>query len=411
MLRPSTSLGEFARLPFEVRELIWLEFTPSGEDTPFEKHRQKTDLSILCTSRYLNGEICHTIFSRTYLKIELSPVYKLDRKWMTVELYHHHYRLSTPPRKAKWVIKGPEDVRSRGLYNFLFHRIGSVVVDVCAPNPQDMSSLFTLWQKVDKLVKVFQETSKIEDLGIHLVKRDGLDWINKDLQANASLGRGYYDHDIVVVPLCGLRNVRKIHIGVHSEEVEKAIDWSVMSWAQNSSNLRIDDYEETFDDYMDRRMATTYYRLHKKLWMRTPGRAADELRLDLLRRWFVQGFSGVSEFEERMIKIITAYPETFGRVDPGLCFLESIHKTMVCMYQYAQVTGFAPNNEGPDYWDQRAWDRLFPVEVPASLSSESNVYKEFVDEDAYLWCLTKGGFLAQLGLFIMYQRTVFAKYS
>lgn len=184
-----------------------------------------------------------------------------------------------------------------------------------------------------------------------------------------------------------------------------------MSWAQNSSNLQIDDYEETFDDHLNHRIAITYYQLRKKLRMRTPGCAADELRLDLLKQWFVQGCSGVSEFEERMIKIVTAYPEIFARVDPGLCFLKTIHKTMVCVYQYAQVTGFAPNNEGPDYWDQRAWDRLFPVGVSVNLSSESNVYKKFVDEDIYLWCLTKGGFLAQLGLFIMYQRTVFAKYS
>lgn len=102
-------------------------------------------------------------------------MHKLYRRWMTVEFYYHHYQLSTPPRKAKWIIKGPEDARSRGFYNFLFHRIASVVVDICAPKPQDMSSLFTLWQKVDKLVKLFQETRKIEDLWIYLIKRDGLE--------------------------------------------------------------------------------------------------------------------------------------------------------------------------------------------------------------------------------------------
>jgi len=54
--KTDSRLGRFAGLPLEIRRLIWLELAPAGRDRGLESV-QKTDLSILRTSRHLYEEM------------------------------------------------------------------------------------------------------------------------------------------------------------------------------------------------------------------------------------------------------------------------------------------------------------------------------------------------------------------
>ena len=68
-----TSLGEFASLFVEIRERIWLNFLPRGEDSKDAEYPWKLDLNSSQTNITLCREIWSTLYGESKRKFELSP--------------------------------------------------------------------------------------------------------------------------------------------------------------------------------------------------------------------------------------------------------------------------------------------------------------------------------------------------
>ncbi|KAL1979557.1 hypothetical protein VTN96DRAFT_5570 [Rasamsonia emersonii] len=402
-----TTLGLFSRLPYEVREQIWLEFAPTGQDMCL-RCTQKTDLRILCTSRDLYDEISRVLYQTSSLEFDLSPIHQPGKIWTTVHFKQgrHQQRVN-----ARWILHSLADARSRGFHHLPFDRIDNVIVNLSAPNPKGAGRLFWLWQKVTDLVSLFKEAATtIRNLTIRLQKcnnKNGQDWLDRWGTANQSIFR-LYDHDVVVVPFCTLRNLETIDVETHSKELEDTIDWKIMNWAMNavwdrswnhcvSADYTKGDEDGIAEHDVDRKVASDYFWIYKELWNYAEGNAANLARRNFLSSWFAQGSSGYSKFEQQILRINSLYPDIIQAYDPDMVGLSEMHLALVCLYHHARsLHGRRNNTEEPDYWDQEVWELAFPFGIPRSMLDEyRDKIEPLLDWDTYFdYVEEKGGFLS-----------------
>lgn len=401
-----TPLGTMAYFPSEIRDLIWLQFIPSGHET----NHPKTDLSILRTSHALHDEVSRVIYGKSHLEIEISPEHKHSHeykdgqwKWMTVQFSQQHYHYSqtgcdtattTPfdhPQKGRWGIRDKEDARSRGFYDLPFHLIDQVTVRLEAPRYRDTAELYTLWRKVTDLVDLLQHASTINSLDICLVNGDHRDWLEEEEGEDEDGFRSNMDydssHEMVIVPFYNLRNLQQqMHIKAQSSNQTKAIE------SQMVHDI----------DTLDRKCAEHYFRLHSRLWtVVNTGSLADRLRLRLLREWVSQSIGDCyderSDLEKNVTYIMDVYPDIIGGYDRGMAFLMT---AIISGNHFAQAQSKADMDMDMDA-EQEIWDTVFPNGIP---SMREQVFDEEIDtlfrrrrRRSSFWCTKIGRFLLRIG--------------
>ena len=359
-MAPISSFGLFSRLPYELREQIWLEFLPAGEDSILGElcRDPKTSFEILRASRALYNEISTCLYSNVYLQFDLSPIYFNDPLvWTTFYLNKiNRRRKEMTESKAMWRLENGTDARDRGFYNLRVHpRIEAIEFNLFAPDPRDPSQLFWLWRKVTRLVKLLKEAGpSLPHLTIRLQKCETQDW-HSPVGINSSIDDPHdkkYDHDVVVLPFLGLQNISSVKIETHSGELKTMMDWSVIDWArgvisgrnmQNHPRLSTDtassDQVTTSSmRELDRRVEGNRFWIHQALFSTCDGATACFMRRIWLSNWFVHGTNGhYSEFEEQMLHIINTYPDVIHQYDPDLktLSLSLMHRAMVIMYHHA----------------------------------------------------------------------------
>ncbi|OJJ30772.1 hypothetical protein ASPWEDRAFT_85592, partial [Aspergillus wentii DTO 134E9] len=323
------SLGCLAQFPYEIREQIWLQFIPDGQDTVLLR-TPKTDLRILRASKSIHDEISLLLYRRSCLEFDVSAIYyQRKERWTTVYLRRgRQERAQLEEPQATWILRNKEDARTRGFDNLPFHRIDRVVANLFAPDPKDAGKLFCLWQRVRALVELLKGAEKIRNLTIRLCKRDGQDWFDRDRGMNHSMrllrGETHCDHDVAVLPFCTLQNVENITVEAHSAELEQRMNWRVINVGKiQESEARL---------AVSRRVGFEYMWLHADLWKYAPGRTARLMRWDFLRQWFLQKCNGESEFEERTRGVLDEFPELHHRRPRDMMVISSMIYDMVCLY-------------------------------------------------------------------------------
>lgn len=378
------NMGTLSDLAYEIRERIWLNLVPTGQDTSAKRCTSKTNLSILRASHDLHSEIVNTIYKRSRLELEVSPLHAVDKKWMVVEYSHSHYLTGEIDSKARWVLKSPEEARKRGFSDLPFGRIDEVVVRICAPDPDDLSELFVLRGKVGRVVEFLGRARVFRKLRIRLCKRDGQDWNGEGSEGSSMPGLAE-DHEVAVLPFCTLRNVEEIVAQGDSKVFEEeSVNWEGINWGldivRNRSWARCDnppgekEKENAMSGHdVDRKVAEHLFFLHYGIWMFAPSPAANHLRRELLAKYFDQGISGHSPFEDEMLRIASTYPALIKRHDPDIALFKMMHCLLVCGHRRAQDLGLTRRRSRPRYWDQGVWGKMFPGGIPAATSL---AYKE-----------------------------------
>lgn len=153
-----TLLGEFARLPVEVRYLIWEYFYPRGYN------RQKTDLTILRTNSVLYNEIIVCLGwpeSLVHLAFELTP--EPDR---TVS-----FRIYNGPRTICWNITTKWFEAPKFSYLPLDKLHGVVTIKAPA-GAIDVGQLVCLWGKCFTLVHILNQLNCNRIRYLNVVLRD-----------------------------------------------------------------------------------------------------------------------------------------------------------------------------------------------------------------------------------------------
>ena len=417
-----TPLGTMAYFPPEIRDLIWLQFVPSGHET----NHPKTDLSILRTNHALHDEVSRVLYNNSHLEIDISPEREHDHqykdeewKWMTMQFSQHHYHHSqaggdnttttlNPPQNGRWVIRDKEDAKNRGFYDLPFHRIDLVTVRLEAPRFRDTAELLTLWRKVTDLVDLLQHASTINSLTICLVNSDNRDWFEEEQEDEAKPRSNMDDdpsHEMVIVPFYKLRNLQQqMHVKAHSSSSQtKAIESKMV--------------HDT--DTLDRKCAQHYFRLHSRLWtVVNTGPLAARLRLRLLREWVSQYTWDLhferSELEKNVTYIMDVYPDIIKRYDPSMASLarvtisgiyyvqvqfkfkfESKSKSKSKSKSRSQVTNGSMDMDA----DQDVWDTVFPNGIPLMSGEEfdEGIDTMYTKRRSFFWRTKIGRFLLKIG--------------
>lgn len=334
-------LGNFSKLPFELREMIWSELASA---------EQKTGLGILRTSRCIYGEMSSVLYERSSLEFTISGDRRYSKIWSTVTLK------GRSNVEATWTLSSFEDVKSRGWYRLPFHKFEGVVVTMLAPDPNDEGQLFGLWQTVTELVDLFQKYEHASDVMIprlilRLAKHESYDWTHRWAHTQ-------YGYDLVVLPFCTLRNVTQLDLETHSKALEEDMDRATLNWEfeifedrswNRCSSASEYEFVELAERDVDRKVADDYVWMYAHLWDSAMGRAASLARLDILNQWFTRGDSGHSEIETRIRQIDNTYPEMFERSSAVTSSLRSMHMAVVCMHHWAKI-----GQRGDESWDSRA---------------------------------------------------------
>lgn len=404
----ATFLGNFRFLPFEIRELIWLNFLPCGEDG-YERHTHKTDLSILRASHAIYEEVSSILYKNSRLEIELSP---FPDEWMTIKFSTHHYQLTTAP-KTKWVIGSVDD--ARGLHDLPFRRMNEIVVNLCAPMSENPGQLYILFDKVVNLVELLRKAPAIRKLKIMLKEQDDQEWHHfwlKGVQGEdwGRLKACADDCDIMVVPFCSLRNIENISVHAHSEKLEKSIEWTVINWTvgvvrdrswetyisdptrTNIYSLLVDNNllagpdRTTPETDIDRKIAEYYLRIHIALWLHDEHDTARHIRRDILKQSFTRGTTDLSSpFECDMLYIARKYPDLVKIYNESITLLSEIQRIVVRAYDRTKPGGLACPDittiTTPDInWDRAAWKLLEDIFVDPLPMLGGKVFRECADE-------------------------------
>lgn len=168
-----SGLGQFSKLPPELREIIWLEFLPVNDtDTRSPANmRPKCNLQVLQVSRQLRDEIEDVVYRRTTLQFNLSSKFEgpeqWDQPWTTVSFKNGFRRKQV---QTEWILKGDAVVVDNWFDGFPFHKIHSVEINLLATGlTLDLQPrLFWLWRNIIRTVRLLNMAKFIPSLKIKL---------------------------------------------------------------------------------------------------------------------------------------------------------------------------------------------------------------------------------------------------
>ncbi|PGH07052.1 hypothetical protein AJ80_08065 [Polytolypa hystricis UAMH7299] len=146
--------GLFSKLPYELREQIWLEFLPVGRTTSSTSTTRKSaeaDLRVLRVSRDLYAEISNVLYAKTCLHFNLSPSFpESPDLWCTVSFKRCHNRGGTKKDNdgnrrvtadarhtgAVWRLESNALQIDARFNSFPFSKIATIEVSLSAPDPK-----------------------------------------------------------------------------------------------------------------------------------------------------------------------------------------------------------------------------------------------------------------------------------
>ncbi|KAK2754867.1 hypothetical protein FQN54_006760 [Arachnomyces sp. PD_36] len=247
-------LGAFSKLPYELREQIWLHFLPVGEEpAPSTKTSVKADLRVLLTSRDLYEEISTVLYSKTCLHVSISLQSESDLDlWCTIYFTRPSRRRRGPTDEdqpaAWWRLESSYSGRDLHFDNFPFHKIRAVEVSLPAPSCDIDEELIWLWRNVSRTCQLLHnKPSPPPPLIIQLQKCETHDWCDRDGEArnlsSSSLPLSGRKYDLLVLPFYNLRQFTTIKPEPHSEELRRKMDWTWIDWASDVVSKRNGDCE------------------------------------------------------------------------------------------------------------------------------------------------------------------------
>ncbi|EGD95295.1 hypothetical protein TESG_02783 [Trichophyton tonsurans CBS 112818] len=308
VIAPIPGLGLFSRLPYEIRELIWLGFFPvDQEDESAPSQSEYVDLRVLLTSRMLYREISDIIFSKTRMIIDLSPPPDSGKEfWATLRL-RMRVRNGLFYDGPAWRLKCRGKSREHHFDHFPFCKLAAI--DIHISNPEDNNRFFWRWRNVIWTLEVLESSllppvviqlQKGKELSLHdtyvdcagynlndpqvleevkYKKRMMISWVDTcygiyPYPAGGYNSDGQYIYDILVLPFYSrLQGASSIRVEVHSQEIRQKMNWTAIRIAHRAFYRRVDGVDP-FASYLDEewinsRIISQYLYIHDCLLWET----------------------------------------------------------------------------------------------------------------------------------------------
>lgn len=311
------SLGLFSKLPYELREQIWLEFLPVDQERAHRTTQtsEQTDLRVLRTSRDLYGEISAILYSRTCLHFDLSPSVSDPSLWSTIYFKSRYQRRKNT--HAVWRLRSEISSKDHHFDNFPLHKIEAIEVSLFAPGYEDGEELLWLWRNVIRTAELFREASSIPPVVIQLRRSETQDWCDMK-GAIRCLSKDNIqerlNYEVLILPFYNIRHLRYIKIEPHSEELGNKMDWKMIDWAGDVVSKRNGDCETGIDEVGEHefwgKTLDDYFWAHDEIFhCRFHGYTSSTI--DFLREeWMCQGFRSLSKYKiKRNGRWITRWAE------------------------------------------------------------------------------------------------------
>ena len=378
-------LGYFAKLPPEIRLDIWEHLFSSCQirkQLPqSDSDSEPRNLFILYTNRYLYADISTHLYSSIKHTIRISPRYH-RHKWMTA-------KVASKGLKIEWDLDDKEAAR-RYFLNFPHDKV-PLRVNIHAPNcgRKDPGQILLLRQKVtaltDRLMAVseYQERPRNFSLRVNFVG----EWERKGKPIRSRLKVGRVDDYKLVVKPFFLLLVRWNNRADMSDDMRMAIEAAggqddigfvprymeiIKNGLEEYSKLKGNAGLEEVD-YIHKCETQTSMVLDKKL-DDLRGETANMLRLERFSKWFEDGDSWKSAYQEQHLSDLHPNIEWFLERDPKL-------RTTIYRFNFLIIMNYVIHAENDDKeevvqtlesnnpriyttWDSSAWSTAFPNGIP-----------------------------------------------
>lgn len=301
MMALVSGLGVFSRLPYEIRELIWLDFFPVDHgDKLTPSLSEYMDLRILLASSRLYQEISDVIFSKTRMVIDLSPPSDSGKRFWGALRLRRRVRKGIFCDGPVWTLNCWAKGRERRFDHFPFCKLAAIEIHIS--NPEDENGFFWRWRNVIRTLELL-DTSLLPPIVIRLQKgkelslqdtyvncagydlhnrqvlkqlkyrkRKMLSWVDTcyglvPYPDGGYNSRGWYIYDILALPFYSrLRGAPSIRVEVHSDEIRRKIHWTTIRLAHDVFNRRVN-RTDPFTSYLDEkwincRIISQYYYIH-----------------------------------------------------------------------------------------------------------------------------------------------------
>ncbi|KAN0070377.1 hypothetical protein V8E54_011246 [Elaphomyces granulatus] len=379
-------MGDFAKLPSEIRLLIWeyYLFNHRGPGTctcTGAAGKTAPGLSILRASRSLYNEISHHLYTGLRPNVLLTP----RCFWITINMKGKKRDFI----RAKWRFNDEADAIHHGFQNFPYHKV-DLIVNIYAPDPNDPGELVRIWQKTNTLARLIGLKPTPNSLKIYLPRFASRDW-GQNGQTNDSAKYpespspyDYYpDTRIASTPFQRFEKLRPLSYKIYCVDfVKKKHDH--VSHKLSYTPPHDDSIEPNFTAGIDREMIDLSFFLDTKLDS-LEGQTADLLRLERFSEWFEDGQGWDSAYEKQILFALRRFPDIVLKHDMGLCRLIWRHQVMVRLHLALQDRAHAlePRHAVKYcHWSRKIWSEAFPNGLPV-LSADAvtiSVKKHFCDK-------------------------------
>lgn len=378
-------LGTFARLPIEIRLMIWeylfstLHTQPPGDS--LHKHNpHKHNLSIFCASQYLYNEVSSHLFHDSIQHISLNPEYN-EEEWMAIQLKSRTVDI-------KWALRDRANAEKH--FHSFPHSKTTMKIHINSPDPTDPGQMVLIWQKANALVDLLIGTTQSD-----IVVATNGEWHSappahwqrdKDtfyemggLQETIKSSKYRPDSDIAILPFLRLELWVKdpiVNVPAMSDEVYAHLHRRLVSlFDQNGIERRLKKLLCMNQDIAVQQIESAI--IDTNLFLETsldelPGETASFLRLDRFKNWFENGTRWESRYETQLYNQLCACPWVVMDTDPWLhrsnqryIILILLHHAMYA-FQSSPSNGFGIYDKSRIYtrWNQALWSEIFDSGLP-----------------------------------------------
>ncbi|KAH8754011.1 hypothetical protein F5882DRAFT_444952 [Hyaloscypha sp. PMI_1271] len=278
------TIGYLGRLPPEIRAQIWGHFSIQP-GFRFSSKKAKDGLGILRTCHFLRDEVSANIYDKVILTFHLSPRIFPD-KWLYL----------TTSVDARWNIH-PNKAQFDHFRVLPYERLKAIEIEIEAPSQEDPGQVVLLWTKIQDLMELLSQAEELPSIDVYL-REANASWVTNGTPHKTvpidpdHLNEDEYvpDIEVVLMPLCKLRNVRTASIHVPKRFVTAShLLYHIgrqMETAESFGRVRNGDAWD--DAEVQKALELTQFQLDEAL-DELPGKTANFMRVERLGRWFGKG--------------------------------------------------------------------------------------------------------------------------
>ncbi|RDW59368.1 uncharacterized protein DSM5745_11063 [Aspergillus mulundensis] len=328
----ASGLGDFGRLPYDVRCLIWTEVAeetnPSTDlaflaSDPCFLRASILRASILRASKDMYEEINGFLFFGGTLQIEMGPHADTLLRFLR---YHARQVDSSPSLLGEGGVETSLYMDSCSLDLFPWHILDGVEVILESPYTMGVEGIYYMWRNIEIAVKLLRKAC--------VIRRLTVSFHEEDLVHPGNPGLRDFDYGFFLRPFGQLRQtIPLIEIMSSSNAFVSQLDWRSIDCILGTNYEPGTDNEPIGQQELRCRLAEDWYNVC--LMASTPGAqwgvslsTLEPIHQAILAGWLREMPGGKNEFEERFDWLWTNCRDFLHKVNPTFSLILKTYRAL-----------------------------------------------------------------------------------